>query len=77
MINVHDAKTQLSKLLEAVRLGESVIIAKAGVPVAELRAYRPARRKLAAPGSMSGRDWKMREDFDAPIDQLFDALNAD
>ncbi|MBA2722800.1 MAG: type II toxin-antitoxin system prevent-host-death family antitoxin, partial [Methylibium sp.] len=35
-VNVHEAKTQLSKLIEAVEAGEEVIIARAGKPVARL-----------------------------------------
>jgi len=35
-VNVHEAKTNFSKLLQRVALGEEVIIAKAGVPVAKL-----------------------------------------
>lgn len=47
-VNVHDAKTQLSSLLEAVEAGERVVIARAGKPVAVLSPYRAAtrRRKL-------------------------------
>ena len=41
-VNVHEAKTQLSRLLELVEEGESVIIARHGHPVAELV---PARRQ--------------------------------
>jgi len=41
-INVHEAKSQLSRLLELVEEGETVIIARHGQPVAELvRARRP------------------------------------
>jgi prevent-host-death family protein len=40
-VNVHDAKTHLSKLLERVAQGEEVVIAKAGKPVARLVAIRP------------------------------------
>ncbi|MGI9157805.1 MAG: type II toxin-antitoxin system Phd/YefM family antitoxin [Marmoricola sp.] len=36
-VNIHQAKTHLSKLLERVQGGETIVIAKAGVPVAELR----------------------------------------
>ena len=39
-VNTHEAKTHLSQLLEDVRAGQRVIIAKAGVPVAELVPYR-------------------------------------
>lgn len=35
-VNIHEAKTQLSRLIERVRLGEEVVIAKAGRPVARL-----------------------------------------
>lgn len=71
LVNVHEAKTHLSRLLEIVERGGEVVIARAGQPVATLVAYRPPRRKIAAPGSMKGRDWKMADDFDAPIDELF------
>lgn len=37
-VNVHEAKTHLSKLLEQVERGETVVIARAGKPVAELTA---------------------------------------
>lgn len=41
MVNVHEAKTHLSKLLELVESGETVVIARAGKPVAELHAFKP------------------------------------
>ena len=44
-VNVHEAKTDLSKLLEAVEDGERVIIARAGEPVAVLVPYKAAVRK--------------------------------
>lgn len=40
-VNVHEAKTQLSKLLELVEQGETVTIARHGKPVAELVRVRP------------------------------------
>lgn len=39
-VNVHEAKTHLSKLLERVAAGETVIIAKAGTPIAQLKPYQ-------------------------------------
>jgi len=45
-VNVHEAKSQLSRLLELVEEGETVIIARHGEPVAELV---PARRKAGFP----------------------------
>lgn len=44
-VNVHEAKTQLSKLLEEVEAGERVIIARAGEPVAVLSPYKAAVRR--------------------------------
>jgi len=52
-VNVHQAKTQLSKLLAQVERGEEVTIARAGTPVARLV---PSRASAArAPGKLKGR----------------------
>lgn len=61
-VNVHEAKTQLSRLLEEVEGGERVVIARAGEPVAVLSPYKAAvrRRKL---GLFAGQV-KVSEDFD-------------
>jgi prevent-host-death family protein len=77
VVNIHEAKTHLSRLLEAVERGEEVVIARAGHPIATLSPYRPPRRRIAPPGSMQGRDWWMSDDFNAPIDDLFESLSAD
>jgi prevent-host-death family protein len=44
-VNVHEAKTELSRILEDVEAGERVVIARAGAPVAVLVPYRAAVRK--------------------------------
>lgn len=61
-VNVHEAKTQLSRLLEEVEAGERVIIARAGEPVAVLSPYKSVvrRRRL---GLFSGQV-KIHEGFD-------------
>jgi prevent-host-death family protein len=74
LVNVHEAKTQLSKLLEQVRSGEDVVIAKAGIPVARLVPYTPPKRKIAPPGAMKGEIW-IADDFDEPLDKLFECLD--
>jgi prevent-host-death family protein len=51
-VNVHEAKTHLSRLLEAASRGEDVVIARNGEPVARLVAYATARR---TPGAARGR----------------------
>ena len=73
IVNIHEAKTHLSRLLEAVERGDEVIIARAGHPIATLSAYRPPRRTIAPPGSMEGEIW-MADDFDEPVEDLFDCL---
>lgn len=74
-INIHDAKTHFSKLIEAVTQGERVIIAKAGKPVVELVAIEsapPVRR----PGSLKGKI-KIADDFDAPLaDEILNAFEG-
>ncbi len=76
VVNIHHAKTQLSKLLEQVQSGEDVVIARAGTPIARLIPYAPPKRKIAPPGAMEGEGW-IADDFDAPIDGLFDCLKED
>lgn len=75
-VNIHEAKTNLSRLLEVVERGEDIIIARAGHPIATLTAYKPPRRKIAPPGSMEGEIW-IAEDFDDPIDELFDVFKEE
>jgi prevent-host-death family protein len=45
IVNVHAAKTQLSKLLERAEAGEEIIIGRAGKPIAKLVPYVPQRPK--------------------------------
>lgn len=76
LVNIHEAKTRLSKLLEQVRAGEDVVIAKAGVPIARLVPYRPPKRNITPPGAMKGEIW-IAEDFDEPMDELFECLDKE
>jgi len=65
-INIHDAKTQFSKLIEAVSRGEEIIIAKAGKPAARLVPIQAKKPLVRKPGSLKGKI-KIAEDFDAPL----------
>jgi prevent-host-death family protein len=67
-VNVHEAKTQLSKLLERVMNGEQIIIAKAGKPVAMLTPITdmPPRR---IPGNDQGKV-TISTDFDQPLPEF-------
>lgn len=62
VVNVHEAKTHLSRLLERVSAGEEIVIAKAGRPVAKLIPYLESEepRKM---GGWKGRVW-IADDFD-------------
>ena len=72
IVNVHEAKTHLSRLLAAVAAGEEVIIAKAGKPVARLVPVAvPAGARVL--GMDRGRGW-IADDFDAPLPE--DILSA-
>jgi prevent-host-death family protein len=65
-INIHEAKTHFSRLLQRVAAGEEVVIARAGVPVARLVAVEPKKGKLRPLGMDEGRIW-IADDFDAPL----------
>ncbi len=75
-VNIHEAKTHLSRLLESVAQREEIVNAHAGQPVALLTAYREPRRKITPPGEMEGEIW-MADDFDEPLDDLFDCMKND
>ena len=62
--NVHEAKTNLSRLLKQVADGEEVIIARAGEPVARLVPVPPEGKPEM--GFMRGKMW-IADDFDAPL----------
>ncbi len=64
-VNLHEAKTHLSKLIKRVELGEEIIIARAGHPVAKLTAIAP-QHKPRMPGSARGKI-RISDDFDAPL----------
>ena len=76
-VNIHEAKTHLSRLLEAVESGEEIVIARAGEPIATLSAYKPPRKRVAPPGSLAGMGFWMADDFNEPINELFDVLKDD
>ncbi len=64
-VNIHQAKTHLSKLLKHVAAGEEVTIARAGVPVARLVSAEP--KHAACPLDLDRGKFEVPEDFDAPL----------
>jgi prevent-host-death family protein len=71
-VNIHEAKTHLSRLLERVALGEEVIIARAGKPVARLVRIKPARKRRTL-GSARG-DFVVPDDFNDPLPKEIEDL---
>jgi len=64
-VNLYEAKTQLSKLVELAAAGEDVIIARGGRPIARLTSLKPQRRTIHF-GVLKGKA-KAAKDFDAPL----------
>ena len=64
-INIYEAKTQLSKLVEQAASGQDVIIARGGKPVARLTRLQAPQRKIRF-GLLKGKV-KVAKDFDAPL----------
>ena len=68
-VNIHEAKTHLSKLIQAALKGREVIIAKGNKPVVRLEVLPEARsnRKI---GNAKGLILSMADDFDEPLDDF-------
>jgi len=62
-VNIHEAKTKLSSLIDAVEHGEEVVIARHNRPVVKLVMFTSSLRKA---GSMKG-EIHMHDDFNAPL----------
>lgn len=75
IVNIHDAKTHFSRLVERARHGERITIARDGVPVAMLVALEPETRPKRPIGIDRGRI-VIRDDFDDPLPELEDHADA-
>jgi prevent-host-death family protein len=71
-VNIHEAKTHLSRLLERVAMGEEVIIAKAGTPVAKLVPVNTHSHKRVL-GSAKG-EFTVPDDFNNPLPKEIEDL---
>jgi prevent-host-death family protein len=75
-INLYDAKTQLSQLVDRAAAGEEIVIAKAGRPMARLVPLK-GRATSREPGALKGKI-KIAPDFDAPLpDELARAFRGE
>jgi prevent-host-death family protein len=73
-VNMHEAKTHLSRLVERVETGEEIVLSRAGKPVARIVAVRPATGSRT-PGALRGRI-RIADDFDAPLPEEMAAAFA-
>lgn len=73
-VNIHDAKTHFSRLVERVEAGEEITIARGGRPVARLVPLG-ARTQPRLPGLWRGRV-RIGDDFDEIDEALLDAFEA-
>ncbi len=65
-INIHQAKTNLSRLLSRVELGEEIIIANRGIPIAKLVPFRSSANRRSSLGKDRGL-FIVPEDFNTPL----------
>lgn len=65
-VNIHQAKTNLSKLLSRVELGEEIIISNRGIPVAKLVPFRSSLDRRSSLGKDRGK-FIVPDDFNAPL----------
>ena len=64
-INIHQAKTHLSRLVEDAAKGEEIVIAKAGKPMARLVPVETQERRVPKFGTLRGKIW-VADDWDSP-----------
>jgi len=72
-VNIHEAKTHLSRLVERAAAGEEIVIAKAGKPMARLIPLgQPDQPRV--PGAWKGKVWIAEDfdDYDEEIQRLFE-----
>lgn len=75
IVNIHEAKTHLSRLVERAAAGEEIIIGKAGKPMARLVPFAKSREPRK-PGAWAGRVW-IADDFDETPEWLIKAFEGE
>jgi prevent-host-death family protein len=74
-VNIQEAKRQFSQLLNRVELGEEIVIAKAGRPIAKLIPYQE-KRSGRIPDTYRGKIW-IAEDFTKTPEDLIEEFEKD
>jgi prevent-host-death family protein len=74
IVNIHEAKTHLSRLVARASAGEEIVIGRAGRPVAKLVPY-VEQTQPRAPGALGGRIW-IADDFDVTPPWLIEGFEG-
>ena len=74
VVNMHEAKTSLSRLVERARRGEDIVIARDGEPVVRLVPVERVRGQRPV-GAWAGRI-RIHEDFDAPLPDEYSGITG-
>jgi len=75
-INIHEAKTHLSRYLKRLAKGETIILCKRNTPIAEIRPLPPPRKKPRPLGLDRGKFVVPKEFFDPLPDELLDLFEG-
>lgn len=78
VVNIHEAKTNLSKLIRRIEAGETIALARRGEVVAELRPASAVRKQNGKRmlGWAAKYGWKVPDDFDTMLDDDIEEWNA-
>jgi prevent-host-death family protein len=75
-VNIHEAKTHFSKLVERAESGEEIVIARSGKPVAVLAPLREKPKEPRKLGGWEGRVW-IADDFDELTPEIAEMFGID
>ena len=75
-LNIHEVKTHLSRYLAKLARGETILLCKRNIPIAEIRPL-PRRRKAKRPIGLAKGEFKVPPEFFEPLPpELLDAFNG-
>lgn len=75
-LNIHEAKTHLSRYLARLEQGESILLCRRNVPIAEIKPLSKEPRRPGRPGHWAGK-FEVTEAFFEPLpDELIDAFEG-
>ena len=75
LVNIHEAKTHLSRLVQRAAEGEDIVIGRAGVPLVRMVPFRPSRAPRV-PGAWKGRV-RIADDFEELPDEVAAAFRGE